>query len=84
MLTQHTALAQVAKASGGFTDYIRTPDEASAVYSRILRGINDLYVIGYYPANQARDRRRRTVKVEVRGHPEYQISGLKTYSASGN
>ncbi len=84
MLTQHSALAQVAKTSGGFTDYIRTPDEAGAMYSRILRGINDLYVIGYYPANQTRDGRRRTVKVEVLGHPEYNVSGLKTYSAPGN
>lgn len=84
MLAQHSALTQVAKASGGFADYIRTPDEAGAVYSRILSGINDLYVVGYYPANEARDGRRRTVKVAVRGHPEYQVSGLKTYSVPGN
>lgn len=84
MLEQQAALTQVAKASGGFTDYIRTPDEAGAVYSRILSGINDLYIVGYYPANQTRDGRRRTVKVEVRGHPEYSVSGLKIYSAPGN
>ena len=84
MLKQQTALTAVARASGGFADYIRTPDEAGAVYSRILSGINDLYLVGYYPANQTRDGRRRTVKVEVRGHPEYQVSGLKTYAAPEN
>lgn len=84
MLAQHSALTQIAKASGGFADYIRTPDEAGAVYSRILSGINDLYVVGYYPANETRDGRRRTVKVTVRGHPEYQVSGLKIYSVPGN
>lgn len=84
MLAQHLALTQIAKASGGFADYIRTPDEAGAVYSRILSGINDLYVVGYYPANETRDGRRRTVKVTVRGHPEYQVSGLKIYSVPGN
>lgn len=83
-LAQQTALTQVAGSSGGFTDYIRTPDEAGAVYSRILTAINDLYLIGYYPTNEVRDGRRRTVKVEVRGHPEYQVSGLKIYSATDN
>jgi len=79
MLAQHTALTQVAKSSGGFADYIRTPSEAGAVYSRILQGINDLYLVGYYPADERRDGRQRIVRIEVRGHPEYQISGLKTY-----
>lgn len=83
-LKQHTALAQVAKTSGGFTDYITAPAEAGAVYSRILQRINDLYIIGYYPQNQTRDGRQRTVKVSVKNHPDYQVSGLKTYSAAGN
>lgn len=84
MLAQHSALTKIAEASGGFADYIRTPNEAGAVYSRILTAINDLYLVGYYPANQTRDGRRRTVKVEVRGHPEYSVSGLKIYSATEN
>ncbi len=83
-LKQQTQLEQVAKTSGGFADYIRTANEAGAVYARILQGINDLYLIGYYPSNQTRDGRRRTVKVEVRGHPEYSVSGLKIYSATEN
>lgn len=78
-LKQHSALAKVAEASGGFVYYLKTPNQAGEVYSRILQGINDRYVLGYYPTNQTRDGTRRTVKVEVRGHPEYQVSGRKTY-----
>ncbi len=79
---QQTNLTQVAEGSGGFADYIRTPNEAGAVYSRILQRINDLYLVGYYPANDARDGRQRIVKVEVRGHPEYNVSGIKIYTNS--
>ena len=78
-LGEQTALTQVADASGGFADYIRTPSDAGAVYARILQRINELYLVGYYPSNEARDNRQRIVKVEVRGHPEYQVSGLKIY-----
>lgn len=83
-LKQQTQLEQIAKMSGGFADYIRTPNEAGAVYARIFQRINDLYLIGYYPSNQTRDGQRRTVKVEVRGHPEYSVSGLKIYAATEN
>jgi len=83
-LKQQTQLERLAKTSGGFAGYIRTPNEAGAVYARILQSINDLYLIGYYPSNQTRDGQRRTVKVEVRGHPEYSVSGLKIYSATEN
>lgn len=81
ILKQHSALAKVAESSGGFTDYLTTPNEANEVYSRILQGIYNRYVLGYYPTNQTQDGTRRTVKVEVRGHPEYIISGRKTYYA---
>ncbi len=84
MLKQQTQLERLAKTSGGFAGYIRTPNEAGAIYARILQSINDLYLIGYYPSNQTRDGQRRTVKVEVRGHPEYSVSGLKIYSATEN
>lgn len=79
-LAEQAALTQVADRSGGFADYVRTPEEAGAVYSRILQRINELYLVGYYPSNDARDNRQRVVKVEVRGHPEYQVSGLKIYT----
>lgn len=81
MLKQHSALEKVAESSGGFVEYLRTPNQAGEVYSRILQGIKNRYVLGYYPTNEARDGTRRTVKVEVRGHPEYTVSGRKTYYA---
>ncbi|MGI8786196.1 MAG: VWA domain-containing protein [Pyrinomonadaceae bacterium] len=81
MLKQHAALSKVAESSGGFVDYLISPNQAGVVYSRILQGINNRYVLGYYPTNQARDGTRRMVKVEVRGHPEYTVIGRKTYYA---
>jgi hypothetical protein len=46
----------------------------------LLEDINQRYILSYYPTNDTRDGRARTVRIEVRGHPEYQIRGRKTYS----
>jgi hypothetical protein len=43
--------------------------------------IENRYVVGYYPKNEARDGTRRSVKIEVKGHPEYVVLGRKTYFA---
>ena len=76
-------LAGLAKFTGGWADYLETPEQANDVYTRILSGINSRYIIGYYPTNEARDGKRRVVKIEVRDHPEYIIWGRKTYIAPG-
>lgn len=76
---QQAAIAEIAKFTGGWTDYLEQPDQAEKVYSEILSGINRRYVIGYYPTNQVRGGKIRKVKTEVRGHPEYNILGRKTY-----
>lgn len=82
-LHQQTALATVAKISGGWPDYLQTPALAAPIYTRILNDINRRYIIGYYPTNAARDGKLRKVKIEVRGHPDYVVWGRKSYYAAG-
>jgi len=74
-----TAMLRIAELSGGNLGFIEKPEDAEAVYSNIFKLISNRYLIGYYPTNQARDRKRREIKVEVRNHPEYIVAGRKAY-----
>jgi VWFA-related protein len=80
LYAQQMTMMIVARASGGFTESLETPQQADAIYTRILNDINNRYLIGYYPKNEERDGKRRTVKIEVKGHPEYIVWGRKTYT----
>lgn len=73
------AMFRVAELSGGFTGFVEKPEDAENIYSEIFTVIKNRYVIGYYPKNQNRDGKRREVKIEVRGHPEYTVTGRKAY-----
>jgi VWFA-related protein len=77
------ALGDVANLTGGWADFLEEPSQAAAVYARVLSDINRRYVVGYYPANKERDGKRRFVKIEVRGHPDYTVRGRKSYYAPG-
>jgi VWFA-related protein len=79
---QQSVLAEVSESSGGWLEYLQTPVQAGEIYSKILEGINKRYMIGYYPKNETRDGKRRTLKIEAKNHPEYQIEGRKTYFAA--
>jgi VWFA-related protein len=81
LLADQTAVFEVAKLSGGYTDYIENPEDATTVYNTIFQTIENRYVIGYYPKNEIKDGKRRYVKVEVKGHPEYTVTGRKYYIA---
>ena len=74
-------LAAAGAAIGGWTSYLQTPKQAPEIYRNILADINTRYVIGYYSTNKAHDGSRRNVAVAVRGHPEYSISGRRSYIA---
>lgn len=76
-----TALAAVAPRSGGWTEFLETPEQAEGIYSRILADINHRYIVGYYPTNKAHDGARRKIKFEVKGHPEYYVLGRNSYYA---
>jgi VWFA-related protein len=75
-------LAAAGAAIGGWTSYLETPKQAPEIYRSILADINMRYVIGYYPTNKAHDGSQRKVVVEVRGHPEYSVTGRRSYVAS--
>jgi VWFA-related protein len=77
----HLGVVQLAKATGGWADYLEEPQQADGLYAHVLNDINQRYVIAYYPKNRARDGQRRKVSFEVRGHPEYMILGRHSYFA---
>jgi VWFA-related protein len=74
-----TAMYKVAELSGGFTSFIEKPEDAENVYSDIFTVIKNRYVMGYYPTNRNRDGKRRQVTIQVRNHPEFIVTGRKTY-----
>ena len=78
-----SALAGVAPLSGGWTEILETPDQADTIYGRIFSDINQRYIIGYYPTNKEQDGKRRKIDFSVKGHPEYQIYGRRSYFAPG-
>lgn len=73
------AMANVAQLSGGYMEFIEKPEDSEKVYNTIFAVIKNRYTIGYYSANQSQDKKSRTVKIEVRGHPEYTIFNKKEY-----
>jgi VWFA-related protein len=75
------AAARVAETTGGWAAFLERPDQAADIYAQILSDINHRYVIGYYPANAARDGRLRRVRIEVRGRPGYVVHGRGGYYA---
>jgi VWFA-related protein len=80
-LKQQLALSEIAELSGGYTDYIENPEGAENVYSNIFKMIDNRYAIGYYSTNEERNGKRRNVKIEVKGHPEYTVIGRKSFFA---
>jgi VWFA-related protein len=75
-----SALTEVSNISGGWTEFLESPTQAQAIYSRIFSDINERYIVGYYPANKQRGGQRRKFTVEVKGHPEYTILGRTSYA----
>lgn len=75
------ALSGVAGLTGGWTEFLEAPEQADEIYSRIFSDINQRYIVGYYPTNKERDGKRRKIDFQVKGHPEYQILGRRSYFA---
>ena len=63
------------------TEFLETPDQADQIYARIFSDINQRYIVGYYPTNKERDGKRRKIDFKVKGHPDYQIFGRRSYVA---
>ena len=77
------ALAAVAPLSGGWTEFLEQPEQADKIYARIFSDITQRYIVGYYPTNKVRDGKRRNIDFQVKGHPEYQILGRRSYFTPG-
>ena len=76
-----TALSGVGALTGGWTEFLERPEQADGIYARIFSDINQRYIIGYYPTNKERDGKQRKIDFAVKGHPEYQIYGRRSYFA---
>lgn len=77
-----TAMSGTAELSGGYTGFIEKPEDAENVYADIFKRIDNRYLIGYYPVNQEQDKKPRSVKIEVRKHPDYTVTYRKFYNRS--
>ena len=75
------ALSAVAPLSGGWTEFLEQPEQADKIYARIFSDITQRYIVGYYPTSRTRDGKRRKIDFQVKGHPEYQILGRRSYFA---
>ncbi len=75
------ALSGVAALTGGWTEFLERPEQAEGIYARIFTDINQRYIVGYYPTNKERDGKRRKIDFAVKGHPDYQIYGRRSYFA---
>lgn len=76
------AMFKVADLSGGYTSFLEKPEDAENIYDNIFNDFSNRYSIGYYPTNQEQRRERRTVKIEVKNHPEYKILYRESYLTS--
>jgi hypothetical protein len=75
------ALVELAKLSGGWAEFLETRSQAAEIYNRIVQDLNQRYIIGYYPTNKDHDGKRRRISITVKGHPDYLITGRKSYYA---
>jgi hypothetical protein len=78
-LNRQLYMSWLSEQTGGWLEYLETPDQAEVIYARILNAINHRYLLGYYPTNTARDGRWRQVKIKVRAHPDYVVMGRDRY-----
>ena len=76
-----SALVELSNLSGGWAEFLETPTQAQAIYSRIFADINERYIVGYYPTAKHKDGKRHKFNVEIKGHPEYTIIGRRFYYA---
>jgi len=81
-MEEERAVASVAEETGGIAQSLETPDQASAVYDRILSDIGRRYLIGYYPPERSETAaREREVRITLKNKGNYRIIGGRTYVA---
>ncbi|MFL6289240.1 MAG: VWA domain-containing protein [Actinomycetes bacterium] len=75
------SLVELAKLSGGWTEFLQTSAQAAGIYNRIVQDISQRYIIGYYSTNKVHDGKRRRISISVKGRPDYVITGRTSYYA---
>jgi len=78
---QQLALVRLARLTGGLAEYLEEPEQAVGIYDRIFAGIEQRYILTYYPTNTKRDGSLRQVEIKVQNHPEYILVGKRSYYA---
>lgn len=78
---EEKAVTELSSRSGGLAQNLRHPDDAKSIYAKILADIDRRYVIGYYPSNQLRDGKTRTVKISLPNRSGLNVYARKTYIA---
>jgi Ca-activated chloride channel family protein len=74
-------LSELADDTGGRHIAVADLADLPAVCARIGKELRDQYILGYYPTNEARDGRHRSVKVSVTAPND--MSKLRTYYRRG-
>ncbi len=74
-------LLMIAEQTGGRMYSPRRIEELSGIYSEIANDLSIQYLLGYNPANTARDGRWREIRVKIRNHPEAVVRTRKGYYA---
>ncbi|MEQ1762231.1 MAG: VWA domain-containing protein [Pyrinomonadaceae bacterium] len=82
ILAEEKAVSSVAEETGGLAQSLESPDQAAAVYGRILSDIDRRYLIGYYPSERSdTELREREVRVTLKNKGNYRVVGGRTYVA---
>lgn len=81
---QQSAMTKIAEVTGGWAYYLEQSEQAEKIYTEIMSNMKRRYILGYYPTNQTRDGKKRLIKAEVRGHPEYSVWCRESYIFGSN
>lgn len=79
LMTSELNLRLLAEETGGVAA-VGTNDIDKA-FDRIVQENSSYYVLGYYPTNEKRDGKLRTISVKVNGYPDAQVTFRKRYAA---
>jgi hypothetical protein len=79
MRIEHDSLRTIAEETGGIA--VLNQNDYRDAFARILEDNSSYYVLGYYPTNDKRDGRFRTVQVRVPGKPGLRVRTRRGYNA---
>lgn len=75
------ALNLLADESGGLSYEAGEVDDLEGIYPQVINGLSRVYSIGYSPSDTKRDGAWRSVKVDIKKHPNLRIRTRKGYYA---